>query len=74
MQIQLNNQFEHNGIPNFQIDAIIRYCPPSEDSDMADCTSKKLPNLSKNLSDNSISTNNISNIEGQSSASGSGGR
>jgi len=67
MQIQLNNQFEHNGLSGYTIDKIINHSSfvklsKKEDADMQDCSEMKKMS-SCNVSDHTASTN-IQSSEG----------
>lgn len=69
MQIQLNNQFEQNGLSGYAIDKIINHSSfvklsKKEDADMQDCSEMKKMG-SSNLSDHTASTN-IQSSEGYS--------
>lgn len=74
MLIKLNNQFEHNGVPNYHIESIISAKKTkSQDAEMADCTAKGRKS-SDAVSDLTISTNHHSTTEENSGDSGSANR
>lgn len=67
MQIQLNNQFVHNGLKGYTIDKVISHSSyvkhsKKEDADMQDCSDMKKMG-SCDISDHTASTN-IQSSEG----------
>jgi hypothetical protein len=73
MQIQLNNQFEQSGLGSYYIDKVIPMSSMHiKDVEMQDCS--KMKKISSGISEHTVSTNHMSNVDVSSGEGGSADR